>query len=97
MELETHTPSDPPRLLAEPDRLYFTIPKQLGINLFEPPPLSQPVTTAGGDMLTELSHDLGSVLRFVDAVLELDPLVPPAPPRAASTRTQSGVPRVQQG
>jgi hypothetical protein len=73
MELESHSPKDPPRLLAEPGWLYFTIPKHVSENLFEPPPLSQPVTGAG-EMLTEVSRDLTSVLRFVDTVLELDPM-----------------------
>lgn len=69
--------SDPPRLAAEPGMLWVTIPKHKAENLFEPPALSQPVTSAG-EMLTELSHDLGSVLAFVDTVLELDPLHAPA-------------------
>ena len=38
--------------------------------------IQQPLGSAG-ELLTELSRDLGSVLRFVDAVLELDPLARP--------------------
>ena len=86
MELESHARRDPPRLLAEPGRLWVSIPKDEKENLFEPPSLSQPVDS-GGEMLVELSRDIGSVLQFVDAVLDLDPLN--RPPQAAEPTAQA--------
>ena len=79
MELESHASGAPPRLLAEPGRLWVSIPKDDSENQFEPPSLSQPVSMGGEQQLSELSRDLGSVLRLVDAVLELDPLHGPEP------------------
>lgn len=76
MDLDAHAKDKPAQLLAEPGALWVTIPKHKDEDLFEPPPLSQPITSAG-EMLTALSHDIGSVLAFVDAVLALDPLHAP--------------------
>jgi len=46
-------------------------------DLFEPPSIADPVQ--GSDMLLELSSDIGSVLKLVDAVLELAPMAAAAP------------------
>lgn len=78
MELESHARDDPPRLLAEPNRLWVSIPKHKKENLFEPPSLSEPAEGSAGALLDELSRDIGSVVHFIDAVLALDPLNAPA-------------------
>jgi hypothetical protein len=78
MELERHTEGDPPRLLAEHGRLQVALPKGVHENLFEPPSIANPAH--GGDMLVELSSDIGSVLKLVDAVLEVVPMAPPSQP-----------------
>ena len=78
MELERHTEDDPPRLFAENGVLRVALPKGKADDLFEPPSIANPV--GGSDMLLELSHDIGSVLEIVDAVLELTPMAMPAVP-----------------
>jgi hypothetical protein len=78
MELERQTQGDPPRLVAEHGTLRVALSKGKTEDLFEPPSIADPVE--GGDMLLELSSDIGSVLKLVDAVLELAPMAasPPA-------------------
>ena len=71
MELARHTEGDPPRLLAEYGGLRVSISKDKKENLFEPPSIANPVH--GSDMLLELSSDIGSVLKLVDAVLDMTP------------------------
>ena len=76
MELERHTQGDPPRLVAEYGTLRVALSKGNTEDLFEPPSIADPV--GGSEMLLELSSDIGSVLRIVDAVLELAPMAAPA-------------------
>lgn len=77
MELERHTQGDPPRLVAEHGTLRVALSKGKKEDLFEPPSIANPV--GGTDMLLELSSDIGSVLKLVDAVLELSPMAASAP------------------
>jgi len=77
MELERHTQGDPPRLVAESGTLRVALSKGKTEDLFEPPSIANPVQ--GNDMLLELSSDIGSVLKLVDAVLELTPMAASAP------------------
>ena len=72
MELDRHTEGDPPRLLAEHGTLRMALSKHKKENLFEPPSIADPAH--GGDMLLQLSGDIGSVLKLIDAVLELTPM-----------------------
>jgi hypothetical protein len=72
MELDRHTQGDPPRLLAEHGTLRMALSKGKGEDLFEPPSIANPAH--GGDMLVQLSSDISSVLKLVDAVLELAPM-----------------------
>ena len=72
MELDRHTEGDPPRLLAEHGTLRMALSKDKKENLFEPPSIADPAH--GGDMLLQLSSDIGSVLKLIDAVLELTPM-----------------------
>jgi hypothetical protein len=72
MELDRHTEGDPPRLLAENGTLRMALSKHKKENLFEPPSIADPAY--GGDMLLQLSSDIGSVLKLIDAVLELSPM-----------------------
>jgi hypothetical protein len=76
MELERQTQGDPPRLVAEHGTLRVALSKGKTEDLFEPPSIADPVE--GGDMLLQLSSDIGSVLKLVDAVLELAPMAAPA-------------------
>jgi hypothetical protein len=72
MELDRLTQGDPPRLLAEHGTLRMALSKGKGEDLFEPPGIADPAH--GGDMLVQLSSDISSVLKLVDAVLELAPM-----------------------
>jgi hypothetical protein len=75
MELDRHTQGDPPRLLAEEGTLRVALSKGKGEDLFEPPSIADPAHSS--DMLLELSSDIASVLKLVDAVLELSPIARP--------------------
>jgi hypothetical protein len=77
LDLERHTQDDPPRLLAEDGTLRVALPKGKADDLFEPPSIANPV--GGSDMLLELSHDIGSVLEIIDAMLKLTPMAMPTP------------------
>lgn len=72
MELAIHSEGDPPRLLAEGGRLQVSMAKDKNENLFEPPSIADRVH--GSDMLVELSSDIGTVLKLVDAVLGVTPI-----------------------
>ena len=72
MELDRHTEGDPPRLLAEEGTLRMALSRGKGVDMFEPPSIADPAHS--GDMLLALSSDIESVLRLVDAVLELTPM-----------------------
>lgn len=77
MEMERHAEGQPPRLLAENGCLRVAIAKGKAENLFEPPSIANPAR--GGDVLVELSSDIGSVLKLADAILDLAPLNLPRP------------------
>jgi hypothetical protein len=72
MELDGYTGGEPPRLLAEDGVLRLALFKDKKENLFEPPSIAD--SAAGTDMLLKLSSDISSVVKFVDAVLELSPV-----------------------
>jgi hypothetical protein len=71
MELDRHTQGDPPRLLAEHGTLTMALSKGKTEDLFEPPSIADPAH--GGEGLVQLSSDISSVLKLVDAVLDLAP------------------------
>jgi hypothetical protein len=82
LELDTQAPNEPARLMAEPETLWVAIPTRVSGNLFEPPGLHRPVSTAI-DHLGEITREIAAVLRVLDAMLELDPHAAP-PPRATT-------------
>jgi hypothetical protein len=59
----------PPGAVAEGNRLATALPKRMRTDLFEPPPYWK---ASGGRELLALSEDIGSVLKMVDAVIEVD-------------------------
>jgi hypothetical protein len=62
---------EPPRLLAEDRTLLVAIPRGAQEDYFEPPSIANQVR--GGHQLRQLSADIGSVLKLIDAVLEISP------------------------
>jgi hypothetical protein len=68
---------EPPRLLAENGTLRIAMGGGPRENHFEPPSLASPVR--GGDQLLQLSADIGSVLKLIDAVLDISPTIRPDP------------------
>jgi hypothetical protein len=71
MVLDRQTEGDPPRLLAEHGTLRMALSKGKGEDLFEPPGIADPAH--GGQGLVQLSSEISSVLKLVDAVLDLAP------------------------
>jgi hypothetical protein len=75
LALEGGDAGDPPGLFAENGVLRMAIAKDKKGNLFEPPSIADPVR--GGDQLLQLSADIRSVLKLIDAVLEISPQTRP--------------------
>lgn len=67
----------PPRLIVEGGVLSIAVTTPAGENFFEPPSIADPVR--GGDQLLRLSGDIGSVLKLIDAVLDIAPQARAAP------------------
>ncbi len=75
LQLDSRTVGDPPRLVAEGGVLRVALGTGKKDDLFEPPSIRR--QGGGTDMLIWISAEIETVLKLVDAVLELAPMAMP--------------------